>query len=236
MESSRFPGKPLIDIEGLPMVVHVLKRSELCKNLSQVYVATDSQEIASAVRQYGGKVIMTSKDCKTGSDRIAEAAQKIDCDIVVNVQGDEPLVKPFDIAKLTEVICADRRMKFATLVCKTPKSNDITECKVVMDKDDNIIYMSRSDIPSSARKQVDHLFKLYCVVAFRKNFLKKFVSWEQSPLEKIEFIEYLRIVENGYKMRGVKIDAYTTSVDTPADLAAIREMMKQDTVKFEYLL
>lgn len=235
MESSRFPGKSLVKIEGLPMVVHVFKRSKLSKSLDEVYVATDSQEIFDTVQNYGGKAIMTSSKHQTGTDRIAEAAAKIKCDIVVNVQGDEALVDPTDIDKLVQALHRNRKIKTATLVCKTPKFNDVTECKVVLDKNGDILYMSRSDIPSTARKKVECLHKLYCVVAFRKDFLRKFALWPQTPLEKIEYIEYLRIIENGCKMRGVVAEEYTTSVDTPEDLKIVADMMKKDRIKTKYL-
>lgn len=235
MKSSRFPGKPLVDILGMPMVIHVLKRVQLSKKLSDVYVATDSQEIFNCVLNYGGKAIITSAAHQTGTDRIAEACDEIICDIVVNIQGDEPLVKPEDIDKLVESMEIDPSVYFSTLVCRTPKFCDTTECKVVMDCNKDIIYMSRSDIPSNARSRVRYLHKLYCVVAFRREWLMKFSCWPQTELEKIELIEYLRIIENGYKIRGVVIEAYTTSVDTPEDLKVILKMMEKDTVRFRYL-
>lgn len=235
MQSLRFPSKPLVDILGMPMVIHVLKRAELCKSLSEVFVATDSPEIFDCVVKYGGKAIMTSAAHQTGTDRISEASEKIDCDIVVNIQGDEPLVNPEDIGKLVECVRNEPEINFATLLCKTRKFSEITECKVVLDKNKNILYMSRSDIPSNARFQVAYLHKLYCVVAFRKKWLKMFASWPQTELEKIEYIEYLRVLENGYKMRGIVIEEYTTSLDTPEDLKVILEMMKKDTIKSQYL-
>lgn len=235
MRSSRFPGKPLVDILGMPMVIHVLKRAQLSKNLSEVYVATDSPEIFDCVLNHGGKAIMTSTAHQTGTDRIAEACDKLRCDVVVNIQGDEPLVKPEDIDKLVESMIADPAIYFSTLVCKTPKFHDTTECKVVMDCNKDIMYMSRSDIPSNIRSRFQYLHKLYCVVAFRKKWLKKFSCWPQTELEKIEYIEYLRILENGYNIRAVVIEAYTTSVDTPEDLKAILKMMEKDTVRLRYL-
>lgn len=234
MASSRFPGKPLVDIEGLPMIVHVAKRAILCKELDEVYVATDSEEIFETVERHGCKAIMTSSRHKTGTDRIAEAVEKIKCDIAVNIQGDEPLVKPRDIGKLVKAIGADPSIQAATLVCKTPLLNDVTECKVVLDLNGDIMYMSRSDIPSPARVAVKSLYKLYCIVAFKKSFLTKFANWPLTPLEKVEYIEYLRILEHGYKVRGVIAREYTTSVDTPEDLAVIERMMKRDKIKKLY--
>ncbi len=236
MASSRFPGKPLVDIEGLPMVIHVMKRAMLCDYLDEVYVATDSRKIFETVEKYGGKAIMTSSKHKTGTDRIAEAVGKVkDCDIVVNIQGDEPLVNPDDISKLVRALSKDKTCKFATLICKTPSRNDITECKVVLDLNNDILYMSRSDIPSPARVRIGHFYKLYCVIAFRKAFLQKFAGWPLTPLEKAEYIEYIRILEHGYKMKGVVINEYSTSVDTPEDLIRVKKMMKRDKIKYKYM-
>lgn len=236
MASSRFPGKPLVDIEGLPMVVHVMKRAMLCDYLDEVYVATDSRKIFNAVEKHGGKALMTSVRHKTGTDRIAEAIGKIkNCDIVVNIQGDEPLVNPDDISKLIKAVLKDKACKFATLVCKTPSHNDVAECKVVLDLNSDILYMSRADIPSPARVQTGYFYKLYCVIAFRKAFLLKFAGWPLTPLEKIEYIEYIRILEHGYKMKGVVINEYSTSVDTPRDLIRVKKMMKNDKVKYRYM-
>ncbi|MFA5099329.1 MAG: 3-deoxy-manno-octulosonate cytidylyltransferase [Candidatus Omnitrophota bacterium] len=236
MKSTRFPGKPLVDIMGMPMVIHVLKRCQLCKSLSDVYVATDSAEIFDCVIKYGGKAVMTEASHQTGTDRIAEACLKTGGDIVINIQGDEPLVDPKDIEALVECVKNDPSVNFATLVCKTRQFGEITECKAVLDMNRDIMYMSRSDIPSRSRSGVDHMLKLYCVVAFRREWLKAFASWPQTALEKTEFIEYLRILERGYKIRGVVVEEYTTSVDTPDDLKVILELMSRDRIKSFYLV
>lgn len=235
MQSSRFPGKPLVNILGLPMIIHVLKRAKLCRNLFEVFVATDSLAIFDCVVRYGGKAIMTSAAHKTGTDRIAEASENMDCDIIVNIQGDEALVGPHDIDKLVECIKREEKVNFATLVCKTYQFCEMTECKVVLSANGDIMYMSRADIPSNARSRVESMHKLYCVVAFRKEWLKVFASWNQTELEKIEYIEYLRILENGHKIRSVIVDKYAISVDTPDDLKSVSEMMKRDPTVREYL-
>lgn len=235
MASSRFPGKPLVNIEGLPMIIHVMKRASLCIDLDSVFVATDSEEIFRLVKHYGGKAIMTSKEHQTGTDRIAEAIRGIKYDIAINIQGDEILLNPNDISKLIQVMRQDSTINFATLVCKAHNFNDITDCKVVLDMDNNILYMSRADIPSNARVKVDSLYKLYCIVGFQKGFLEKFTSWSQTPLEKIEYIEYLRIIEYGHKIKAVVAENCAISVDTPEDLEVVNRMMKEDKVKIKYL-
>lgn len=235
LQSTRLPGKALIDIEGLPMIVHVFKRAQMCPLLDEVYVATDSDKIYDTVIKHDGRAIMTSVDHECGTNRIAEAAQNLLADIIINIQGDEPLLNPDDIDKLVIAVKADPSVNSATLVCKTPVFNDTSECKVVMDLNDDIMYMSRSDIPSPTRATVESLYKLYCIIAFRRDFLFKFASWEPTLMEKIEFIEYLRILEHGCKMRGVRVEEYTTSVDTPADLEIIEKMMAEDKIKLKYM-
>ncbi|MEI6631811.1 MAG: NTP transferase domain-containing protein, partial [bacterium] len=139
MLSSRFPGKPLAEIEGLPMIIHVLKRASLCKELGSVFVATDSEEISRLVEHHGGKAIMTSTKHQTGTDRIAEAIKGIKYDLAINIQGDEVLLNPDDISRLIRAMRRERSVKFATLVCKARNSGDVTDCKVVLDQDDNIL-------------------------------------------------------------------------------------------------
>jgi 3-deoxy-manno-octulosonate cytidylyltransferase (CMP-KDO synthetase) len=233
--SSRFPGKPLKEIEGLPMVIHTLKRTQLCKDLDEVYVATDTKEIYDLIESYNGTAIITSDKHKTGTDRIAEAVKDIDCDIVVNIQGDEPLVNPEHISKAVEPLIQDPSVMVSTLLCEINRFNDPTECKVVLDKNNDILYMSREDVPTSIFEKQNKLIKLYCIVPFKKNFLIKFSNWKQTPIEIIEHIEYLRILENGYKMRGVLVDSVAESVDTPENLELVRELMKTDKIKHRYL-
>jgi len=233
--SSRFPGKPLKEIEGLPMVIHTLKRTQLCKDLDEVYVATDTKNIFELIEEYDGKAIMTSDRHKTGTDRIAEAVEDLDCDIVVNIQGDEPLVNPDHISAAVKPLLEDGTVNVATLLCRNDRFGDVTECKVVLDKNDDILYMSREDIPTSHFEAQKQILKLYCIVPFRKEFLEKFAAWEQTPLEKIEHIEYNRIIENGYKMRGVVVDSVAESVDTPENLELVRKLMKTDKIKDQYI-
>lgn len=234
LKSTRFPNKPLKEIDGLPMVVHVMKRSALCKDLDKVYVATDSKEIHDAVKAHGGHVVMTSENHQTGSDRIAEAARDMDCDIVVNIQGDEPLVYPEDISKVIQPLIGDEALQAATLLCKTDQFKNIAECKAVVNLNNDIMYFSREDIPSKARVTHNNLHKLYNIVSFRKDFLLQYTSWGISPLEGIEYIEYNRIMEHGYRLKAVVVDHDTQSVDTPEELEIVKKLMKQDKIKRRY--
>ena len=235
LRSSRLPNKPLVDIEGLPMVIHVLKRAQLCPALKEVYVATDSREIFDAVHRHGGKAVMTSDKHQTGTDRVAEAVKDMDVDIVVNIQGDEPLLDPEHITKVVEPFKKENDLQVAVLVTPYREKNSFSDIKAVLDKNNNILYCSRTDLPSDARNPVDVMWKMCFMVPFRKDFLLKYSSWEQTPLEKTEFNEYLRILENGYKIRAVPVQGARISVDTPEDLAKIREYFKQDVLKEKYL-
>ena len=228
LESSRLPGKALLDIHGLPMVVHVYKRCMLAERLDDVYVATDNEDIRKVVEGYGGKVIMTSSDHETGTDRIAEAASQLDVDIVVNVQGDEALVNPHYIDKVVEAIQNDETVEVAILVNPFEKHNSPSDIKVVLKENNDVLYLSRSDIPSDARVTKPPMLKAYHIVPFRKNFLLQYADWNKGELEKIEFNEYLRILEKGYNIRAVHVESDALSVDTQSDLDYVRDKMKTD--------
>jgi len=234
MQSSRLPGKPLVDILGLPMIAHVYLRCQLAKSMDEVYVATDSEEIRKEVERYGGKVIMTSVEHQTGTDRIAEAATKIEADIVVNVQGDEALVNPEYIDKVAGVLQQDPDLNVAILVNPYNKKNSPSDIKVVLNEAGNVLYLSRNDIPSDARTPNPAMLKAYHIVPFRKDFLLKYASWSKGRLEEIEFNEYLRILEKGHQIRAVQVDSDAVSVDTPSDLEYVRAKMMDDQYFLRY--
>ncbi len=229
LESSRLPRKALADICVLPMIVHVYNRCLLASRLDDVYVATDNQEIKEVVEYYGGKVIMTSSEHQTGTDRIAEAAQRLDADIVVNVQGDEALVNPNYIDKAILALHDNSQINVSILVNPFNKRNSYSDIKVVLNENDEVMYFSRSDIPSDARVNGHTLLKAYHIVPFRKDFLLEYAKWNKGILEKIEFNEYLRILEKGYKIKAVHVESDAVSVDTGADLEYVREKMPSDS-------
>jgi len=235
LESSRLPRKALIDILGMPMIVHVFKRCLFSKKLDEVYVATDSIEIKEVVESFGGRVIMTSSEHQTGTDRIAEAAQTIEADIIVNVQGDEALVNPQYIDKVVSVLQESPQINVAILVNPFNKRNSPSDIKVVLNEDDEIMYLSRMDIPSDARADSPQMLKAYHIVPFRKDFLLQYAKWEKTELEKIEFNEYLRILEKGYKIQAVHVESDAVSVDTEQDLELVRSKMKIDKIGQLYL-
>jgi len=235
LKSSRLPNKALVDIEGLPMIVHVFKRAELASSLDEVIVATDSEEIYEVVTAASGKAIMTSASHNTGSDRVAEVAEKLECDVVVNIQGDEPLLDPEHIDKVVEPLLSEEDVQVAVLVTPYKKKGSSSDIKAVLDLKGNILYCSRTDLPDTSRSQIDTMWKMCFIVPFRKDFLLKYTSWDETPLEKIEFNEYLRILENGYKIRAVSVDNAHISVDTPEDLKIVKEIMKKDEIKKKYM-
>jgi len=234
LESSRLPGKAIIDICGLPMIVHVYKRCLLSKNLDDVYVATDNKKIENIVKSYNGKVILTKSTHETGTDRIAEAAENIDAEIIVNVQGDEALVNPLYIDKAIQALYDNLDINVSILVNPFNKKKSYSDIKVVLNQNDDVLYFSRTDIPSDARVENPSLLKAYHIVPFRKNFLIKYASWKKGKLEQIEFNEYLRILERGYKIRAVHVESEAVSVDTEEDLRYVKKAMLSDPLYKKY--
>ena len=234
LESSRLPGKALLDICGLPMIVHVFRRCEFAESLDEVFVATDNDEIHQVVEQYGGKVIMTSSHHENGTERIVEAANNIDADIVVNVQGDEALVNPSYIDKAVVALYENPDLNVSILVNPYEKRLSPSDIKVVLNEYDDVMYFSRADIPSDARVDNPPLLKAYHIVPFRKDFLLQYAGWEKGKLERIEFNEYLRILEKGYKIRAVRVDSDAVSVDTEEDLDFVRNAMISDSIFKKY--
>ena len=234
LQSSRLPEKALIDILGMPMVIHTCKRAQMAKKLDDVYLVTDSERIKKTAESYDIKVIMTGSHHKTGSDRLAEACQHVDCDVVVNIQGDEPLVNPEHIDAIVEPLLDDSSLQISVGVTSYTKKNSFSDIKAVLDLDGNIMYCSRTDLPSDARTPVKEMLKMCFIVPFRKDFLHQYASWKPTPLEKIEYNEYLRILEHGVRIRGVQVKDAKISVDTAEDLEEIRELMVYDTIKNQY--
>jgi 3-deoxy-manno-octulosonate cytidylyltransferase (CMP-KDO synthetase) len=234
LQSSRLPRKALADIHGLPMIVHVYKRCLLAKCLDEVYVATDSDEIRQVVEDFGGRVVMTSTCHETGTDRIAEAAGRLDAEIIVNVQGDEALVNPEYIDRVVEALYDDPSVNVAILVNPFGKRNSSSDIKVVLNELGDVMYFSRTDIPSDARTHNPPMLKAYHIVPFRKAFLLQYASWKKGQLECIEFNEYLRILEKGHRIRAVHVESDAVSIDTVEDLEFVKNRMATDAYYSEY--
>jgi len=235
LQSSRLPKKALIDIQGMPMVIHTCKRAQLARSLDEIYLVTDSEVIKQAGESYGIKVIMTGTHHQTGSDRLAEACQSVDCEIVVNIQGDEPLVNPEHIDAIVTPLLEDSSLQISVGVTPYKKKNSSSDIKAVLNLDGNIMYCSRTDLPSDARTPLEELLKMVFIVPFRKNFLLQYTSWDPTPLEQVEYNEYLRVLEHGVKIRAVKVDGAKISVDTPEDLEEVRQLMLEDKLRFKYM-
>lgn len=245
MASSRFPGKPLAKIHGIPMVGHVYFRSKMAKILDDVYLATCDKEIKEYTESINGKAIMTSDKHERASDRTAEAMLKIEKEteqkigIVVLIQGDEPMLVPEMIEMAVKPMLKDESILVVNLM--TPLKNvkeheDPNEIKVVVDKDNFALYFSREPIPSrkKAAKEIPML-KQVCIIPFRRDFLLKFNRLEPTPLERIESVDMLRILEYGYRVKMVESKYETYSVDTPEDLKRVEGKMRNDFLIRQYL-
>lgn len=234
MGSSRFPGKPLALIRGLPMIEHVYKRSAMSESLDELYVATCDMEIYDAVDQFGGKAIMTDICHERCTDRVAEAVNDMDLDIVVIIQGDEPLVYPDMIDQAVKAIVEDDSIVCVNLMSEMENDadfNDPNEVKVVVDNENNALYFSREPIPSNKKYESTYpRYKQVCIMPFRKDFLVKYNNLKPTPLEIIESVDMLRILEHGYKVKMVYTDKKTFSVDTPEDIAKVELIMTEDSI------
>jgi 3-deoxy-manno-octulosonate cytidylyltransferase (CMP-KDO synthetase) len=231
--STRLPGKPLKDIAGLPMVVHVLKRAQMSKVLDEVVVATDDQRIFDTVQNHGGKAIMTNKAHNNGSERMFEVSQNIKGDIFVVINGDEALLNPEHIDIGVKALLSSNA-QVSLLYNKFYKFNSTSDFKVVINNNKEVMYISRNDIPSDARMNVDYLYKAYHIMSFTKEFLDVYITLEQTRLDKIESHELLRVLENGYKIQGEEVESSAISVDTPEDLEYVRSVMLDDKIFKQY--
>ena len=226
--STRFPGKPLVKINGKEMILHVYDRAKKVKNAHRVIIATDNEQIYNVAKKYGAEVEMTDVDIKSGTDRVWEVAKNKNFEIVVNLQGDEPFIKP-DIINLA--ILELENNKDIDISTPITKINDLKEVhdpnvvKVVFNKEKIAIYFSRSPIPyyrdENSEKNFFKHIGLYC---FRKSSLGKFVNFPQSNLEKIEKLEQLRAIENGLKIKVYETNYCGVAIDTPSDLEKIKNL------------
>lgn len=235
MASTRFPGKPLKDLLGLPMIEHVRRRVLMHSDVNSAIVATCDKEIFDSVNSHGGESIMTSSDHFCCNDRVSEAAVNVDADIIVNVQGDEPLFNPEMISYLVEPMKLDGNIKCTNLMSRIETEHEFhnpNEVKVVCDLNSDALYMSREPIPSAKKTSLNSLdrYKQLGVYAFRKSILEEFASWGPSPLEIIETIDMLRLVQHGYKVRMIDSPFKTIGVDTPEDLEVAIELLSKDSL------
>jgi 3-deoxy-manno-octulosonate cytidylyltransferase (CMP-KDO synthetase) len=239
MGSSRFPGKPLAKICGRPMIEHAYWRSRKCQALNEVYVATCDEEIVAATESFGGLAVMTSSSHERASDRVAEVAEKVDADIFVMVQGDEPMIVPEMIDLALQPLFDDPQVVCSNLAAPIRSQDEFEDrntIKVVMDNDGNALYFSREPIPTRQQMAFGRFpaYKQVCVIPFRRDFLLTYSRLEPTPLERAESIDMLRALEHGYRVRLVKTEHVTQAVDTAADLARVEELMRHDPLTETY--
>ena len=240
MGSTRFPGKPMAEIHGLPMVGHVYFRTKMCSLLGETYVATCDQEIYDYISSVGGKAIMTSDSHERCSDRTAEAMLKVESatgrkvDIVVMVQGDEPMVTPEMIEAAIHPLLEDPSIRVVNLMARmttVEEFEDPNEVKVVVDLNNRALYFSREPIPSRRKGVKDvPMLKQVCIIPFQRNYLLEFNSLPETPLERIESVDMMRVIEHGEHVHMVITEVATLSVDTPEDLERVADLMKEDAL------
>jgi len=229
--SSRLPGKPLVDLQGKPLLYYVYQRSLKARSLTRVLIATDDDRIYRAACDFGAEVVMTEKSHRSGTDRVAEAIQNIPADLVINIQGDEPLIDVQAIDQVVRLLQEDEEADMATL--KTPIKNkedfaNPNVVKVVTDERDYALYFSRSPIPyfRSNPSSFQDCYRHVGLYAYRRDFLMEFTKWTPSTLEKMEDLEQLRALERGAKIKVGLTDTHLFGVDTPEDLDRIRRLVE----------
>lgn len=245
MESSRFPGKPLAHILGMPMIGHVYHRCKMSTILDDVYVATCNNEIFDYIESIGGKAIMTASTHERASDRAAEALRKIEVmdedqkiDIVVMLQGDEPMVTPSMIEKAVKPLIENSDIQVSNLMSEIKTEEewiDPNEVKVVSDIHSNALYFSREPIPSN--KKYDGRFKAFkqvCVIPFRRDALLEYIKLQPTPHEIMESVDMNRLLEHGLKVKLVKIEQESYAVDTKEDLKNVEVKIKNDILLKDY--
>lgn len=246
MGSSRYPNKPMADIHGMPMLGHVYHRAKMSNALDEVYIATCDQVVGDYADSIGAKWVMTKNTHERASDRAAEAMLKIEketgkkMDIVVMIQGDEPMITPEMIDMAVEPFLRDPSIKVLNLMApiRSREEHEDPNCpKVVVDKNNFALYFSREPIPSDKKwngKDLRSLYKQVCIIPFTRDFLITFNELEPTPLEIIESIDMNRVLEHGHKVKMVLEDVETYPVDTPQDLERVKQKMAGDPLRKRY--
>ena len=228
--STRLPGKPLKDIAGKPMVCRVYERASQATKVSKTIVATDDERILQAVRVHGGEAMMTRKDHPTGTDRLAETAASFpEADLIVNVQGDEPLIDPALIDRLVSVFETDPELCMATVktqILDEAEKMNPNNVKVVTDRHGYALYFSRSLLPYP-RNEGCPVYKHIGIYAYRRDFLLQYAKMDTTPLEAAESLEQLRALEHGYRIKVVETKSAFVGVDTAEDLAKVNAIYKK---------
>ncbi len=239
MNSSRFPGKPIAKILGRTMLEHIYKRVTMSNSLDATYIATCDDEIRLAAQDFGAPVIMTARTHERASDRVAEAVTNIDAELIVMVQGDEPMTHPDMIDTAVAPFRNDPKLNCVNLVRSIENEEDfynVNTIKVIMNQQGDALYMSRQPIPTIDKlgfKQTP-TYKQVCIIPFRRTTLFDYTRLPQTPLEKLESVDMLRLLEHGYRVKMVKTEFDTQAVDTEADLARVAKLMESDPLLVSY--
>lgn len=233
-KSSRFPGKPLADICGKPMIWWVYQQCKKVKDFEAVYVATDDEKIFDTCEALGIRAVMTSESHRTGTDRIGEVAQKIPADLIVNIQGDEPLLEPETIAAAIKPFYSNSNLQISNLMTKITDPIDVvnfTVPKVITNKEGIGVYLTRAMAPYPKGSLEFNYYKQVCVYGFKPEALQFYcdygMTYGKAKIEAVEDIEILRFIENGFKVQYIEVDSQSVAVDTPNDLAKVRKIVKK---------
>lgn len=240
-KSSRFPGKPLADICGKPMVWWVYQQCIKVEDFDKVYVATDDDRIFKVCEYWGMNVIMTSDAHETGTDRIGEVARKIPADLIVNIQGDEPLLVPATIKAAIKPFYTNSNLEITNLMTKINNPIDIVNCtipKVIVNREGIGVYLTRSSAPYPKGNLNYAYYKQVCVYGFKPDALKFYcdygMKFGKAKIESVEDIEILRFIENGYKVQYIEIDTESVAVDTPLDLEKVSHIISTNILQENY--
>ena len=231
--ATRLPGKPLVSLAGKPMVQRVYEQAKLAQTVRRVLVATDDQRIVDAVQSFGGEVRMTRSDHRTGTERIAEVAAHEPGDVFVNVQGDEPLIDPVAIDTAVAALLEDPPAQISTVatpIRHVPDIMDPNVVKTVLDFDSNALYFSRAPVPwvrDTQQKVHVKYWKHLGLYVFQRDALLEYPTLPQGELEKIEQLEQLRWLENGWKIRVAEVEHDAVSVDVPEDVARVEKLLQK---------
>ncbi len=245
--STRFPGKVLVPINGKPMIQWVWERASMAEKVDEVMVATDDERVAEAVSEFGGRVVMTSDHHQSGTDRVAEAAAKISADVIINLQGDEPLIHPDSLDLVAEPLLMDEDLPMSTLMRPISSRSDYLNpnvVKVVRDEQGNAMYFSRSPLPAyrvsvevmdswkkgqgPPKELVPAPMKHVGIYGFNHGFLQALASLPRTPLEKAESLEQLRVLEWGFRIRVVETPHESVGVDVPEDVKKVKALLKKE--------
>ena len=236
MASSRYPGKPLVSIMGLPLIEHVRRRALLAKESHLVVVATCDIAIKEAVEKAGGKAIMTKDTHERCTDRIEEAMEQLHGDIVVMVQGDEPLLMPDAISAVVAPLLADPTLPIVNLLSALESKDDYANpniVKAVCNLKGDVVFFTRSAIPFFREERKVPVYRQTGIMAFRKDALKKFSALPETSLERAESVDMLRAIENSMRIAGVVVDYVTLGVDRPSDVSLVEAAIENDSIQKE---